>query len=144
MWCHVSKKVDLNAKFLDPKADGGIDVEKLLLQAFLQRVVNGGGYIDREYGLGRRRTDLLIRKPLTDHYGGPIQRVVMELKILRGSLESTIADGLRQTSDYMDIAISVDEGHLIIFDRSKTRSWDERIWHRPYEHEGHTIMVWGM
>ena len=45
---------------------------QLLLQAFLQRVVNGGGYIDREYGLGRKRTDLLIRKPLTDHYGGPV------------------------------------------------------------------------
>ena len=39
---------------------------QLLLQAFLQRIVNGGGYIDREYGLGRKRTDLLIRKPLTD------------------------------------------------------------------------------
>ena len=52
---------------------------QLLLQAFLQRVVNGGGYIDREYGLGRKRTDLLIRKPLTDGYGGPVQRVVMEL-----------------------------------------------------------------
>ncbi|MBP3738047.1 MAG: ATP-binding protein, partial [Muribaculaceae bacterium] len=63
---------------------------QLLLQAFLQRIVNGGGYIDREYGLGRRRTDLLIRKPLTDGYGGPYQRVVLELKILRGDLEKTI------------------------------------------------------
>lgn len=44
---------------------------QLLLQAFLQRVVNGDGYIDREYGLGRGRTDLLITKPLTDGYGGP-------------------------------------------------------------------------
>ena len=56
---------------------------QLLLQAFLQRVVNGGGYIDREYGLGRGRTDLLITKPLTDRYGGPVQRIVMELKIKR-------------------------------------------------------------
>ena len=60
---------------------------QLLLQAFLQRIVNGGGYIDREYGLGRKRTDLLIRKPLTDHYGGPVQRVVLELKIKRGDLD---------------------------------------------------------
>ena len=44
---------------------------QLLLQAFLQHVVNGGGYIDQEYGVGRGRTDLLIRKPLTDGYGGP-------------------------------------------------------------------------
>ena len=117
---------------------------QLLLQAFLQRIVNGGGYIDREYGLGRRRTDLLIRKPLTDGYGGPVQRIVLELKIKRYSLERTIDEGLRQTADYMDAAGSVDEGHFIIFDRSKNRSWDERIWHKPYEYNGRTIMVWGM
>ena len=33
---------------------------QLLLQAFLQRIVNGGGRIEREYALGSRRTDLLI------------------------------------------------------------------------------------
>ena len=36
---------------------------QLLLQAFLQRIVNGGGRIEREYGLGRGRTDLLIIWP---------------------------------------------------------------------------------
>ena len=36
---------------------------QLLLQAHLQRVVNGGGVIEREYALGRGRTDLLIRWP---------------------------------------------------------------------------------
>ena len=83
---------------------------QLLLQCFLQRIVNGGGYIDREYGLGRRRTDLLIRKPLTDGYGGPVQRIVLELKIRKYSLERTIEDGLRQTFEYMDTVGSVDEG----------------------------------
>ena len=117
---------------------------QLLLQCFLQRIVNGGGYIDREYGLGRKRTDLLIRKPLTDHYGGPVQRIVLELKIKRGDLDKVIEKGLEQTSDYMDTVGSVDEGHLIIFDRSKEKTWDERIWHRPYEHAGRKIMVWGM
>ena len=117
---------------------------QLLLQAFLQRVVNGGGYIDREYGLGRKRTDLLIRKPLTDHYGGPVQRVVLELKIKRGDLETVISKGLEQTAGYMDLVGSVDEGHLIIFDRSQETTWDERIWHKPYEYMGRTIMVWGM
>lgn len=117
---------------------------QLLLQAFLQRIVNGGGYIDREYGLGRKRTDLLIRKPLTEGYGGPVQRIVLELKIKRYSLERTIEEGLQQTSAYMDAVGSVDEGHFIIFDRSKEKSWDERIWHKPYEYDGRTIMVWGM
>ena len=117
---------------------------QLLLQAFLQRIVNGGGYIDREYGLGRKRTDLLIRKPLTDGYGGPVQRIVMELKIRRDSLEKTISDGLGQTWEYMDTVGSVDEGHLIIFDRSGEKSWEERIWHEQREYNGHPIMVWGM
>jgi hypothetical protein len=117
---------------------------QLLLQAFLQRIVNGGGYIDREYGLGRKRTDLLIRKPLTDRYGGPVQRIVLELKIKRGAVETVIAEGLRQTFDYMDTVGSVDEGHLIIFDRSGDKTWEERIWHEPREYQGRTIMVWGM
>ncbi|MEM7496205.1 MAG: ATP-binding protein, partial [Myxococcota bacterium] len=37
----------------------------LILQAFLQRVVNGGGTIHREYALGRGRTDLVVRWPLS-------------------------------------------------------------------------------
>ena len=32
---------------------------QLVLQAFLHRVVNGRGRIEREYALGRRRVDLL-------------------------------------------------------------------------------------
>lgn len=117
---------------------------QLLLQAFLQRVVNGGGYIDREYGLGRKRTDLLIRKPLTDGYGGPVQRVVLELKILRGDLHQTIEKGLEQTAGYMDLVGSVDEGHLIIFDRTGNKTWEDRIWHEPRQVQGRTITVWGM
>ena len=117
---------------------------QLLLQAFLQRIVNGGGYIDREYGLGRKRTDLLIRKPLTEHYGGPIQRVVLELKLKRGSIETVVSKGLEQTWQYMDAVGSVDEGHLIIFDRTQEKTWEERIWHRQSQYDGHPIMVWGM
>lgn len=117
---------------------------QLLLQCFLQRIVNGGGYIDREYGLGRKRTDLLVRKPLTEGYGGPVQRIVLELKIKRGSLDKVIEDGLIQTADYMDRVGAVDEGHLIIFDRSDTKTWEERIWHKACEHQGRKIVVWGM
>ena len=118
---------------------------QLLLQAFLQRVVNGGGYIDREYGLGRKRTDLLITKPLTDRYGGPFQRIVLELKILRGNVEETIRKGLEQTTDYMDkCGGTINEGHFILFDRRPNRPWEEKIWHRTEEYNGRKIEVWGM
>ena len=118
---------------------------QLLLQAFLQRVVNGGGYIDREYGLGRGRTDLLITKPLTDQYGGPLQRIVLELKILRSNVEETIRKGLEQTSGYMDKCGGfINEGHFILFDRRPDRPWDDKIWHRTEHYNGRTIEVWGM
>ena len=94
--------------------------------------------------MGRKRTDLLIRKPLTEGYGGPVQRIVLELKIKRGSLEKVIEDGLRQTYEYMDTVGSVDEGHLIIFDRSKEKTWEERIWHKSYSYQEKVIQVWGM
>ena len=53
---------------------------QLLLQAHLQRVVNGGGVIEREYALGRGRTDLLIRWP----QGGRTRKFVVECKLRRG------------------------------------------------------------
>ena len=116
---------------------------QLLLQAFLQRIVNGGGYIDREYGLGRKRTDLLIRKPLAD---GSVQRIVLELKIKRAKdgLETLIEKGLEQTAGYMDCVGSVDEGHLIVFNRDGQLPWDERIWHTLRDFGGRSIAVWGM
>ena len=118
---------------------------QLLLQAFLQRVVNGGGYIDREYGLGRGRTDLLITKPLTEQYGGPFQRIVLELKIFRSNMEATIEKGLQQTSEYMDkCGGMINEGHFILFDRRPGRAWDDKIWHRTENYQGKKIEVWGM
>jgi hypothetical protein len=33
-------------------------------QAFFQRIINSGGRIEREYGLGRQRVDLLVMWPL--------------------------------------------------------------------------------
>ena len=65
---------------------------QLLLQAFLQRVVNGGGRLEREYALGRGRVDLLIVWP----EGGSERRIVVECKVRRGDLERTIAEGWRR------------------------------------------------
>ncbi|TAN53273.1 MAG: ATP-binding protein [Methylococcaceae bacterium] len=117
---------------------------QLLLQAFLQRVVNGGGRVNREYGLGRRRTDLFLEWPLdeTQGYHGPVQRVVIELKLLHKSLEQTLAQGLEQTADYAD-RCGADEAHLLIFDRRPEVSWEEKIWRREASHGGRNIVAWG-
>ena len=118
---------------------------QLLLQAFLQRIVNSGGRIEREYGLGRMRTDLLILWPAPSDArpNQVIQKAVVECKLLHKSLEQTIRDGLEQTDSYMDRSAAT-EGHLVIFDRTAGRSWDEKIF-RHEEDVGDTkITVWGM
>jgi hypothetical protein len=125
---------------------------QLLLQAFLQRIVNSGGRIEREYGLGRMRTDLLLLWPLAQdepgrpswtRWQGPVQKVVIECKVLHKSLERTIAEGLEQTRHYMDRCGSGD-GHLIIFDRRPGVAWEEKIFQRREDVQGKEILVWGM
>ena len=114
---------------------------QLLLQAHLQRVVNGGGRIEREYALGRGRTDLLIVWP----QGGCERRWVVECKLRRGDLERTIAEGLGQTRAYVD-RCGAEAGHLIVFDRSTERSWEEKTFRReaPAGAGVARVTVWGM
>ena len=122
---------------------------QLLLQAFLQRVVNGGGRIEREYGLGRGRTDLLIVWPERaegSRAGGSAspqtRKFVIECKVLHKSLERTIRDGLEQTAAYMD-RCAADAGHLVIFDRGD-RAWEDKVFHRRERAGGADVHVWGM
>ncbi len=113
---------------------------QLLLQAFLQRIINGGGQITREYGLGRGRTDLFILWQLPD---GTYQRFVIECKIVRGSREATIGKGLAQVSAYAG-RCGAEEAYLLIFDREREKSWDEKIFTLTVEHEGIPVTVFGM
>jgi hypothetical protein len=111
----------------------------LLLQAFLQRIINNGGRVEREYGLGHKRTDLLILWP----YSEGVQTVVMELKLLHSSKAATLQQGLQQTWQYMDIA-NTSEDHLLIFDRTSQRAWEEKIFREEHYYRNHKIVVWGM
>ena len=113
---------------------------QLLLQAFLQRIVNSGGRIEREYGLGRMRTDLLIVWP----QGERTRRFVVECKVLHKSLEQTVVSGLEQTTEYMD-RCEAEAGHLVIFDRRTGRRWADKVFHsRRVSDGGVEIDVWGM
>ena len=110
-----------------------------MLQAFLQRVVNGGGRIDREYSLGSGRTDLLLVFPFGDE---GIQRIVLELKIRKGTRQTTIEKALPQITDYMD-RVGADEGHVVIFDQTSNR-WEEKIFNQQASYEGKVLEIWGM
>ena len=94
---------------------------QLILQAYLHRVVNGGGRIEREYGLGRGRTDLLVLWPREPGQPSELwERFVVECKVLRDSdrksLARTVERGVEQTLGYM-AKCGAEEGHLVVIDR---------------------------
>jgi hypothetical protein len=94
---------------------------QLVLMGYLQRIVNGGGYgygyVDREYGTGRGRIDLLIRWPYQTPTGKKaLQRHALELKVWRESEPDPLTQGLAQLDGYLD-RLSLDTGILVIFDR---------------------------
>jgi hypothetical protein len=90
---------------------------QLVLMAWLQRVVNGGGYVDREYGIGRGRIDLLVRWPRVDADGTRReQREALELKVWAPGRPDPLAEGIAQLDGYLD-RLGLDAGTLVIFDR---------------------------
>jgi hypothetical protein len=89
---------------------------QLVLMAFLQRVINGGGQVDREYGVGRGRIDLLVRWPYSESGQRRLQRHALELKVWREGEKDPLEKGLVQIDEYL-ARLGLDEGGLVIFDR---------------------------
>ncbi len=80
----------------------------LVLMAFLDRVANGGGRVDREYAIGSGRMDLLLTMGEA--------RLAMELKVWRPGEPDPLDEGLEQLERYL-AGLGLDEGWLVLFDR---------------------------
>jgi hypothetical protein len=102
----------------------------LVFMAYLQRVVNHGGRVAREFAAGSKRADLMVE------LGG--RREVIELKL--ASASKALQRGLDQVSYYAK-RLSRDTGYLIIFDPKSDKSWEERGEVERVEHEGVTVVV---
>jgi hypothetical protein len=105
----------------------------LVIQAFLQRVTNGGAHIDREMALGKNRLDICIE------WKG--QKYPIEIKLYRGG--NMLKDSTeQQILKYME-RVGANEGWVVIFDRDDEKSWDERIYIREEIANGKKITVAG-
>jgi len=104
----------------------------LILMAFLQRVINGGGRVVREMAAGSGRLDLCVE------YGQ--QRYPLELKLRRG--DKTLADGLRQLRRYME-TLDQSEGWLVVFDQREDVAWNDKIFWRTESDAGKVIHLVG-
>ncbi|WP_437791013.1 ATP-binding protein [Sorangium sp. So ce693] len=80
----------------------------LVVMAFLHRVVNGGGSIEREYAIGRGRMDLCVR------YAG--ETLAIERKVWRDGRPDPLAEGLAQLDEYL-AGLGLQRGWLILFDQ---------------------------
>jgi hypothetical protein len=105
----------------------------LTLQAFLQRVGESGGKVSREMASGAGRLDIYIQ------YQG--LNYPIELKIRYG--EKTYQEGEQQLAKYMDKQ-GCSEGWLIVFDKRKRTSWDEKIFWQTHKLAGKTIHIVGV
>ena len=127
---------------------------QLILQSYLQRVVNGGGRIEREYGLGRGRTDLLVLWPREAGQPSDLwERFVVECKVLRDSdrksLAWTVEKGVKQTLGYMK-QCGAKEGHLVVMDRRSgerrdgeaCRRGDGEAGESGRRRDGRGVVVW--
>jgi hypothetical protein len=104
----------------------------LMLMAFLQRIINGGGRIDREYALGKGALDLLVT--------WKTQRIAIELKQRRDT--NTLAKGVTQTACYAE-SLGLDEAWLVLFDRRSKVPWSKRLFRARRVRAGVTVHVVG-
>jgi AAA-like domain len=120
-WLTASGELDIDAllaAFLDFWRQHGQPLLKsvsyheiaphIVLMAFLHRVANGGGRLEREYAIGTRRMDICLRyKSVT---------VGMELKVWRDREKDPLEKALVQLDQYL-AGLGLDRGWLVIFDQ---------------------------
>ena len=70
-----------------------------------------------------------------------VQRIVIELKILRGNLDTLIEQGMEQVAAYGD-KFNADEVHLVLFNRDPMIEWDTKIWQQSRNCGRHQVEIW--
>ena len=121
-----------NSAIWRKKSDYQEAAPHLVLQAFLQRVMNGGGQIVREIAAGTGRADLCViyRR----------QKYPIELKIRYS--DNTYQEGVNQLFSYMDI-LACDKGWLVVFDLRKRVSWAAKVFMKREIRANKIVTVYG-
>ena len=116
---------------------------QLVIQAFLQRVVNGGGTINREYALGARRTDLYVKWTYKKEEKLYLQNFVIELKVInkKQNYESIKQTAIEQTVRYAKIC-GEKEAHILVFDRYGNQEWLANEPNEYAEYDGVKLEIW--
>ncbi|HNH50519.1 MAG TPA: PD-(D/E)XK nuclease domain-containing protein, partial [Myxococcota bacterium] len=100
-------------------------VPQIVFMAWVQKVVNGGGEVGREFALGRGRIDVVI------HFAGEIHAFELKRVTEHDSLETIREEGIEQAVGYLD-RLGTSEGWLLIFDE-RPLSWEQKLWREEVE-----------
>ena len=101
----------------------------IVLQAFLQRVLNGGGEIIREMALGKGALDLGVL------FRGAKYAVEVKLRYLWDRSPDKALEQMRRYTDHL----GVEEGWLVVFDPDMAKPWDSKIAHEDRMVDGKAI-----
>lgn len=104
----------------------------LVFMAYLQRIVNSGGRVEREFAVGTRRADLVVE------FGG--RRDVIELKLARAY--KARERGLEQVSAYAK-RLGRPVGYLVLFELlgQTELPFEQRGVIEEVEHDGVTVVL---
>lgn len=93
------------------------DAAHVILMAFLERVADQGGLVDRDYAVGRGRVDIFVRWPYPNASRQRLlQREVIEVEVQQpGTPDPQIA--ALEVLDENLARLGLDRGMLLVFDR---------------------------
>ena len=108
---------------------------QLLLMAFLQRIVNGGGRIEREMAVGNGRTDLAVFW----------KNQVLPIEIKMHHDARSQPQGLQQLARYMD-KLGQKRGYLVLFEKKSSEElpWEQRIRRETHVVDDKEVVLLGM
>ncbi|MFM7090233.1 MAG: ATP-binding protein, partial [Bacteroidota bacterium] len=108
---------------------------QLLLMAFLQRVINGGGRIEREMATGNGRTDLIIC--------WKSQVIAIEIKMHHDARSKP--QGIRQLARYLD-KLGQKTGYMVFLEKKSATelSWEGRIRREVHTVNKKEIIIYAM
>jgi len=118
---------------------------QIITLTFLQRIINGGGDIHREYAAGRKRMDIYVKR---FYYKGKskklhIQKIVLEVKTISDNhnYDTIRQKALEQTSAYAKI-VGVKEAEILIFNRGEKERWSAIDPVELTEYDGVRLQIW--
>jgi len=118
---------------------------QIITLTFLQRIINGGGDIHREYAAGRKRMDIYVKR---FYYKGKskklhIQKIVLEVKTISDNhnYDTIRQKALEQTSAYAKI-VGVKEAEVLIFNRGEKPRWSATDPVELTEYDGVRLQIW--